>query len=56
MIGASSKSAQLRYRSQGYADALAGRPSKALLFHPGDRFAYRAGYADGERLKEEPAQ
>ena len=41
----------LRARADGYIDGLLDRPERALAYPPDDRFAYRAGYADGEKCR-----
>lgn len=37
-----------RVRAEGYVDGLRGRPSRRLAQLPNDRFAYEAGFKDGE--------
>jgi len=41
----------LRARAEGYIDGLLDRPERALAYPPFDRFAYRAGYADGTKCR-----
>lgn len=42
---------RLRARADGYIDGLLDRPERALAYPPDDRFAYRAGYADGTKCR-----
>lgn len=42
---------KLRARADGYIDGLLARPCNRLIYPPLDRFAYLAGYADGEKCR-----
>lgn len=42
---------KLEARADGYIDGLLARPSNRLFYPPFDRFAYLAGYADGEKCR-----
>jgi hypothetical protein len=45
------RSGRGRARGSGYLDGLYGIESRRLAEHPDYRFAYKAGYSDGERAR-----
>ena len=42
---------KLQARADGYIDGLLARQCNRLFYPPFDRFAYLAGYADGEKCR-----
>lgn len=49
----SARSHRGQARGGGYLDGLYGIESRRLAEHPDHRFAYEAGYRDGERARAE---
>jgi hypothetical protein len=49
----SARSGRGRARGSGYLDGLYGIESRRLAEHPDYRFAYEAGYRDGEQARAE---